>query len=359
MAEPLGASAPIAAAGGLDHRSPSDTQTAAVTPQHDGSSRNAPQPAPSTEFHLGTTVEAIVRAPATPGTPGALVVGTRLLLRIVALPSSPEPEFLIGRVVDSGGPETLVATPLGLLALQRRLTLAPDTAIALQRLEEIPLVVEAEDTPSRAGGWPALDEAIAVLTQAAPELAAGLRAELSPSSGLQLAGTLLFLLGTLYQGVWPGRGVDAALTAANHGKLAQRLSDDADELRRLGTDPATGDWRVLALPLLAGMSVLPLRLFLRRPKPDAAPEAAIRFAIEVEPSQLGPLQLDGLLRGNHLILVVRSHRSLARDLRADASVICRDALQRWGMSGDLSFATVGEFALTPLAGLRQHIKIVI
>ncbi len=357
MADPLGASAPVASAGSLDHRPPSDTQTTAVTPQHDGSARNAPNPAPSTEFHLGTTVQAIVRAPPAPDTPGALVVGTRLLLRIVALPSSPAPELLIGRVVDSGGPETLVATPLGLLALQRRLALAPDTTIAFERLEEIPPELANEDTPSRAGGWPALDEAIAVLTLAVPGLAAGLRAELSPSSGPELAGTLLFLLGALYQGVWPGRGVNAALTAANHAKLAQRLSDDADELRRLGDDPATGDWRVLALPLLAGVTVLPLRLFLRLHKPDAAPEAAIRFAIEVEPSRLGPLQLDGLLRGNHLILVVRSHRSLPRDLCDDASVICRDALQDWGMTGDLSFATIGEFALRPLAGLRKHIKL--
>lgn len=357
MAEPLDISAPITPAGGLDHRPPPDTQTAAVTPQHDGSSGNAEESAPPTEFHLGTMVEAVVRAPAAPETPGALAVGTRLLLRIVAVPSSPVPELLIGRVVESGGPETLVATPLGLLALLRRLAFAPDTVIAFERLEEIPPELAAEDTPSRAGGWPALDEAIAVLAQAAPQLAAGLRAELLPSSGPQLAGTLLFLLGALYQGDWPGPEVSHALVAANRAKLAQRLSDDADELRRLATDPATGDWRVLVLPLLAGVTILPLRLFLRRLQPGATLEAATRFAIEVESSRLGPLQLDGLLRGNHLILVARSHGSLPQGLRDKASAICRCALQDWGMSGDLSFATVADFALKPLANLRKHVKV--
>jgi hypothetical protein len=357
MAEPLGASLPIAPAGGVDHRLPTGTPATAITPRQDGSSGSTPQTAPSTEFHLGTTVEAVVRASAAPNAAGALAVGTRLLLRIVALPPSPSPDLLIGRVVDSGGPETLVTTPLGLLALQRRFAFAPDMVIAFERLEEILPELIAEDTPSRAGGWPALDEAIAVLAQVAPELAAQLRAELTPSAGPQLAGTLLFLLGALYNADWPGSAVSAALAAANHAKLAQRLTDDAAELRRLGADPATGDWRVLTLPLLAGVTVLPLRLFIRRRKPDAPPEDVTRFAIEVELSQLGPLQLDGLLRATHLILVLRSHRSLPQELRSEASAVCRRSLQEWGLSGDLSFATAAEFALTPLSGLRKHIKV--
>jgi hypothetical protein len=359
MAEPLGISVPVTPAGGVDHRLPNGTPATAVTPRHDGSSGSAPQTAPSTEFHLGTTVEAVVRASATPGTPGALAVGTRLLLRIVAMPSSPAPDLLVGRVVDSGGPETLVSTPLGLLALQRRFAFAPDMVIAFERLEEIPPELLAEDTPSRVGGWPALDEAIAVLVQAAPELAAQLRAELAPSSGLQLAGTLLFLLGALYNGDWPGSAVSTALAAANHARLGQRLADDAAELRRLGADPATGDWRVMTLPLLAGVTVLPLRLFIRRRGPGALPEDVTRFAIEVELAQLGPLQLDGLLRATHLILVLRSHRSLPQELRSEASAACRGALQEWGLSGDLSFATAAEFALTPLSSLRKHIKLII
>jgi hypothetical protein len=357
MAEPLGISVPIAPSGGVDHRLPTGTPTTAVTPRHDGSSGNAPQAAPSTEFHLGTTVEAVVRASATPAAAGALAIGTRLLLRIVALPSAPAPDLLIGRVVDSGGPETLVATPLGLLALQRRLALPADMVIAFERIEEIPPELIAEDTPSRAGGWPALDEAIAVLAHTAPELAAWLRAELTPSSGPQLAGTLLFLLGTLYNGDWPGSAVSAALTTANHVRLSERLAADAAELRRLGADPTTGDWRVLTLPLLEGATVLPLRLFLRRHKPGALPEDVTRFAIEVELAQLGPLQLDGLLRATHLILILRSHRSLSQELRNEASAVCRRALQAWGLSGDLSFAIAAEFALTPLSGLRQHIKV--
>src|SRR5215469_1784155 len=357
MAEPLGISMPIAPSGGVDQRLPTGTPIAAVTPRHDDSGGNASQAPPSTELHMGTTVEAIVRAPPIPNTPGPLAIGTRLLLRIVALPSSPDATLLIGRVIDSAGRETLVATALGLLALQRRLTLEPGTAIAFERLEEIPPETATADTPSQAGGWPALEAAMAVLTQAAPEIAARLRAELAPRSGAQLAGTLFFLLGALYNGDWPGAAVNAALTGASQAKLGQRLADDATELRRLGSDSATGEWQALTLPLLVGATVLPVRLFLRRRKPDAPVEDSIRFAVEVELSQFGPVQLDGLLRATHLILVLRSHRGLPQELRTEAAAVCRSAMQQWGLSGDLSFAVAAAFAVAPLAGLRKHIKV--
>jgi hypothetical protein len=355
MAEPLSASVPINPAGGVDQRPQPNPSATAVAPRHDGSSGGSANAAPSTEFHLGPTVEAVLRAP---GATSTLPAGTRFILRIVAMPATPSSDLLIGRVIDSGGPETLVAAPLGLLAVQRRLAFAPGTAIAFERLEEIPPELVADDTPSRAGGWPALDEALRVLTQSVPELAAQLRAELMPLSGAHLAGTLLFLLGALYEGEWPGSVIATALRAADHEKLAHRLNDDVDELRSFGADAVTGDWRVLTLPLLLGITVQPLRLFIRRQKAEAAAEDEVtRFAVEIELSQLGPLQLDGLLRGTHLILVLRSHRGLAQDLRSEALAVCRRALDRWGLTGDLSFATVAEFPLAPLSNLRKHIQI--
>jgi hypothetical protein len=357
MAEPLSPSVPVTPAGGIDHRFHPGPPAIPVESRQDGSSGGAHDATPPTEIHLGTTVEAVVRAPAAPATAGALAVGTHLLLRIVAVPASPQPELLIGRVINSGGTETLIETSLGLLALLRRLALSPDTIIAFERLEEIPAELGVEDTPSRVGGWPALEEALAVLAQSSPGLAARLHAELLPGSGPHLIATLLFLLGSLYHGDWPGAAIGAALVAGDHAKLAQRLSDDANELRRLEGDPATGDWRVLTLPLMTGMMVLPLRLFVRRHKREVTAEEVIRFAIEVELSGLGPLQLDSMLRGTHLVLVVRSHRGLPEILRRETSAICRRALQDWSMTGDLSFATAVEFALAPLSNLRKHVEV--
>lgn len=357
MAEPLGASLPVNPTGGIDPRLHQGLPVNAAAPHHDGASGAAQEATPSTELHLGTTIAAIVRGPPAANTGEGLPVGTKLLLRILALPTAPPAGLLIGRVIDSGGPETLVDTTLGLLALQRKLALPPGTLFAFERLEEIAPELADAATPSRAGGWPALEEALGVLGQSAPELATRLRMTLTPSSGAQLAGTLLFLLSGLYGGDWPGAGLGAVLAAANHAKLAQRLADDAEELRRLGSDAATGDWRVLTLPLLAGTMVLPLRLFLRRPKAAAQPDNATRFAIEVELSRLGPLQLDGMLRGLHLILVIRSHRGLPASLRDAVAAVYRRALREWNLTGDISFAIAPAFALAPLSSLRQHIQI--
>jgi len=349
---------PINPASGVEQRLYPSAPVTPVAPRNDGAPAPSPRAAPPTQLALGTTVEAIVRGLAPGGSAGALPLGTHLLLRIVAVPAEPSPAILIGRVVDGGGAnETLVETPLGLLALQRRLALPPETLIAFERLEDLAPDLNELDPPSRAGTWPALDEAIATLAQAAPPLASLLRSELSPASGAQLAGTLLFILGALYQGDWPGAAIGSALSAAGRAKLAQRLGEDTAELRRLAADPATGEWRVLTLPLLAGSMVLPLRLFLRRRPPGLPAEEAIRFAIEVELSQFGPLQLDGLLRGTHLVVVLRSHRSLPESLRAEASAACRNALAAWGLTGDLSFTTAAHFALTPLSNLRKHIEV--
>ena len=358
MAEPLGISVPVTPSGGIDSRLYQGQQITPTAQRHDEPRGGASGAAPSTELHFGTIVEAIVRAPAVPASAaGTLAVGTHLLLRIVAMPTAPSAEVLIGRIISNGGAETLMDTPLGLLAVQRRWTFAPDTMIAFERLEEIAPELAAVDPPSRSGGWPALEDALASLTQSSPQLAARLRAELTPLSGSSLAATLLFLLGALYHGNWPGPAANAALAAAGQAKLVQRLSDDVEALHRLEADPATGDWRVLTLPLLAGKMILPLRLFLRRRKADTAIDERTRFAIEVELSGLGPLQLDGMLRGTHLILLLRSHRGLSEELRQNVMAVCRRALVASGLTGELSFVVSPEFPLAPLSNLRKHVEV--
>jgi hypothetical protein len=112
---------------------------------------------------------------------------------------------------------------------------------------------------------------------------------------------------------------------------------------------------VLTLPLLLGNFPLALRLYLQRHKPIG--HDGIRFALEAELSRLGPVQLDCLVRGKHLILVLRSHRGLASELRDEMRATFQRALQGAGISGDLSFATVATFLVHPLDQMRQHIQI--
>jgi len=359
MAEPLGISVPVSPGSGVDHRTPQNAPLAIPQAGGGGAPATTTSAAPPTRLDLGTTVEAIVRTAAPPGTPDAPAVGTYLLLRFFAPPGPASATLLSGLVVESASGETLIATPIGLLALEQRLALAPGTEIAFERLEETPPADTPEPDPTRASGWPVLDEALASLDACAPGLAAQLRPELMPLSGPQLAGTLLFLLGTLYGGVWPSPEVARALAAGGHEKLAKRLAADAAELRRLGADSATGAWRVLTLPLLEGAAILPLRLFLRRRPKGMSPSAeeGTRFAVEVELSRLGTLQFDGLLRGQRFDLFVRSHQPLAAELRQEAGVIFRRITAESGLTGEIAFTTAAQFAVTPLAALRTHVQV--
>jgi hypothetical protein len=350
MAESVGIGAPITPTSAIEQRV---NQGAAVAPTQargeQASGRPAPNEAP-TQLALGTVIEAVVRAPAGSGP----VAGTQLLLRVVA-PGATDPNLVTGTVVDVAANETLVATPIGVLALQRRLTLPPGTAIAFVVIDTIVPAGEADPAPVRSSGWLALEEVLFALLGPAPALAEQLRAELSPQSGPELAGSLLFLLGALYQGNWPGPAIMRALNDSGQAKLAKRLAEDIAALRRLSEDQTTGEWRVITLPLLLGNFPLAVRLYLNRRKSSTPDE--IRFAIEVEFSRLGPLQLDGLVRGNRLILVLRSHRALTPELRQELRAVFQHALARSGLSGDLGFATAATFLVSPLDGMKEHIKI--
>ncbi len=367
-------------------------------------------PAPPTELNLGTTVSATVRTAAPPvgilpptpsptaitapaaatapspttapspaasdaaaesssasATPAPVIaalppqpspVGSTLTLRIVAPPTGPSDAIVIGRVITAAIAETVIDTPIGRLAIPRRLGLAPGAEIAFEQLDTT-LPVDSDDQPAaRTSGWPAFDHALSVLDAAAPELAARLRADLMPMSGQKLAGTLLFLMGALYQGGWPGDAVDGILARSGNEKLRQRLAADISELQQLATDPATGDWRVLILPLLHGPTVQPVKLYTRRKKKtaDAPPDEGNRFIIEIEMSRLGPLQLDGLMRSQRFDLMMRSHHALPADMRQEATALFHKAIDGTGIAGDIAFTTCARFAVAPMTPMRPHVE---
>ena len=348
MAETVGLGAPITPTAGIEHRI--NPNTVVMPAQNRGGQARPEVQEEPTQLGLGTVIAAIVRQPASQGPPA----GAQLLLRIVA-PTTSATGLMTGTVVDSAASETLLSTPIGLLALRRKLALPSDTQIAFAVIDTIAPEAEAAMAPARSGGWVALEETLFALIGQSPALAEQLRAELTPRSGSELAGTLLYLLGALYQGNWPGPAITRALNESGHGNLIKRLADDIAALRRLGDDQTTGEWRVLTLPLLLGNFPLALRVYLQRRKP--AGQDGIRFALEAELSRLGPVQLDCLVRGKQLILVLRSHRGLAPELREEMRAAFQRALQAAGISGDLSFATVATFLVHPLDQMRQHIQI--
>jgi hypothetical protein len=319
-----------------------------------------PPLAPLATLGTGIVVDAKVAA-SSPDPTAALAPGTRLVVRVVAAPSLPgatpaAAEPILSATVASGpSGETVLDTPIGLLTLDRRLNLPVGTALGLQRLS-----LAAPDPPSEAPlaqrkSWPALDEALQVLDRAAPELAARLRSDLTPHSGAQLAGTLLFLVNALSNGSWPGGKATAALDAAGHRALHAKLDGDVAELRQV-SQSTSGEWRIFVLPLLDGGVVRPVRLYLRRRQPGRAPvDQSSRFVLDVDLSRLGAVQLDGLVRQQRFDLVLRSHRAIPAEMRQEIAQVFHEASSAAGLSGDIIFTTASRFAVAPLEALSGHV----
>ena len=310
-------------------------------------------------IELGQTVRAaVIAAAATPGAPAA---GSELLLRVAsgALPSSPA--ALTATIVQGGGSSTLVDSALGRLALEARIDLPAGSPLTLERLVAPARAgaSAAPASPALGTGWPALDEALASLERTAPDLALQLRADLAPSAAPRLAAVLLFFMGVLNgDASWPGDPLSLALTAAGRADLRARLAKDVGDLRQQASESARGDWRIFTLPVLDEAAVQPIRLYVRNPRDGKGGEQSqqgSRFVLDLDLSRLGPLQLDGLVRGSKFDLLLRSHEPLDPAMKAEIGTLFHNALEGSGLSGDVAFVTSAQFPVSPLSALRPRL----
>lgn len=322
-------------------------------------------------------------APATmqavPATPAGL--GSRFNLRIVAVAAdaSVEPAALL-RTAAAGRPgaqliagtvsnpspagELQLQTPLGLLTLNTKAPLPPSAHVVVEVLGAIespdgpePPVPAARPSALMALGrdWPALEEAIAILARAEPNLAANLIDNVLPRPGPGLGANILFLLSALRAGdirSWLGEPAMRALEHAGRSDLVGRLGEDFAHMSRLALEPAAGEWRSWLVPVHDGSALRLLRMFVKRPprrnKTDAERESGTRFLIDVELSRLGALQLDGLVKQKRFDLIMRSHAALPADMRRDICAIFEDALAATGFSGGIAFQATATFPPSPV-----------
>ncbi len=303
--------------------------------------------------------------------PAQAVVFRVLLADPGARQSAAAPQPIIGTVLAghaaSGASPTLIATPFGTLAVAEPLALPPGTLL-LFIAQDDPLAADAPTTgrPTRLEtGWSTLGAALQTLEQAAPQLAAHFRADLSAQSGERLAASFLFLVAALRGDVarsWPGDAIEHALALAGRGDLKLRIDEAFAETRAIANNPATAPWQVFVLPLVDGAAVRPIRLYLKRRGERGRHPAGddhARFILEFELTRLGTMQLDGFVRPRRFDLVLRSHAPLTAPLRGAVERIFYERVAAAGLAGSLDFATAARFDVTPLDGLREKIGLAV
>lgn len=338
--------------------------------------------APMMPLPHAAAAPATLPMPAAPPPPSAewpaLPAGTRLAVRLIETPPSQVPANPIAEpasaaprtgvvmraavegVTPSGQP--VVRTPLGSLALDTRAQWPVGAEVTLQ-IDADPETLRALASappahanlpPLMARQWPALDQAMAALRQAAPDVAANLIDNVVPKPHPGgLAAALLYFLSAARGGDaagWIGVPTLRALER-ERSDLAGRLKRDFEEgdgISALSTDK---QWRVTALPIYGDPVFDQARLYVKRRQsnadeaPETATEGGTRFVFDVELSRLGRLQLDGLSKRekHRLDLIVRTARALPERLRSEINALFTATASRLGVAGQLMFQVTTRF----------------
>ena len=203
-----------------------------------------------------------------------------------------------------------------------------------------------DDVRMLTGHWDALAQAL----RAAPALARSI-----PQPGPEMAAAALTLIAALKRGAiadWLGHDELRPLPAP----LASHLSADFARMARLAEADSTA-WRFVPIPFLHNGELGQALLFARGGHRDGGPEddSGVRLLVEIEPAQLGRMQIDALVRAHRFDLIVRSHAELPLALRERLAGIHAEARDLAGLAGTIGFQWTGAFVAPPLAA--EHLGV--
>lgn len=282
--------------------------------------------------------------------------------RIVNGPIPAPPNGLItGKVLSSppGGPTT-IQTSSGQLSISGTGNRVSGSEIALRAIqpENTPVLrgANAGKTPSLTtlgSAWTALEDVHATLTAHDIRTGPPILPTAIPTTGPQLATGLVFFLNALFHGSmqeWIGRDAMRVLETSDNKDLLRRLGEDFRQMARPAGEPVSGEWRMVMLPLLDDRTLHQIRFYFRQDNdaevdPDTPP--GTRFVVEANLSQLGPLQLDGLVRPARFDLMVRTQVAWPEQIRTDISALFEAANQEFSAQGKINFQVQNPFGIRP------------
>lgn len=354
-----GGSPPDAATAGLPADLPAGSRLtvriAGVTPPPPGPAA-VPPPAASVP---AAPQPATGQSPVPSLPPSALSAAIPLGASPAGIPVTTTPTLQGTVVAHPPGGQAVVGTAIGTLALPVQGDLAAGTVLRLevagppQPPAAPPAAAASRPEGLTAAGWPALTETIQTLA-GGDRQALDLLLRVIPHDGPRLAASLsLFALAQRGgdRGAVIGETTTKALDKAGRRDLAERLKADfdtlsADSARSLGG----GEWRCHTLPFLHGGAVDPIRLYVRDGGDEqrrAAGNAVNdqRFVLDFALSNLGRLQLDGLVRREEKLfdLIIRTGEPLPDTARRDIMGIFTSASELAGTKGVVSFQSGGRW----------------
>ncbi len=338
---PAAPSAPTAAAAATPPAATGPTTASGAPPATPTATTTPPLPA-------GSNVAPASTAAAPAVTPQTFVPGSTLTVRPLpagSSASSAATTVLTATVAStSSGGTSLLTSPAGTLSLNLPDAPPPGGQVRLEILEILPAPLTNSPVLSASGLrglGDTLLQVMQVLSRTNPDAARELASRL-PQASPELAANLTRMISGLRLGqVGPviGDTVMQILERSGRGGLLARIREDVQSARQTGGE--NNDWRSYQLPFLNGQEIEPIRLHLHHPedddgKPDPD-QATKRFLIDLDLSNIGPLQIDGLIGDQSLDLILRTTVPMPGNFMDDLNLIYITALEAVGKTGRLTF----------------------
>ncbi len=205
--------------------------------------------------------------------------------------------------------------------------------------------------------WRSLQEAVQIIAQAQPALAAQILDTVIPKPGAKMASTMLFFFAAMRGNdikQWLGEDAVKLLEQNQRGDLVRKLSSEISTIRQFFTDSPSPNWQAAFVPVFDGEKWQQAGFFLKKESANTADGEAggTRFIMEVSLSNLGPMQFDGLIRKRADLtsfdLIIRSQNALNEFDRQNIRDIYAGSAELTGLKGGISFQVATPFPVLPM-----------
>jgi hypothetical protein len=287
-------------------------------------------------------------------------------------------------VASTSTQQPVLSVPNGVIFITEPIAVHPGTTLSLQVLtpgeaSSLQPALPGTPAPISRDSWPALQQTLTSL--AGNPAAAAALAKVIPSLGPDFVSTFIAYL-TKAGGIEKPSAEDAQtilrtlkLDEASVPGLRAALEVLQGEVLGKSTSPVSSQgWQSFPVPLLTGSGLSLIQVYLHQQIESRQDEANLksgfhnttRFLLEVHPSALGPVQLDGLLRRDlkqaqaapdHLDLIVRSEAGIPSEDAQELQGLFINALEASGLTGRLSFQYGRENFIQPASGAGSQIEV--
>ncbi|MEM6780500.1 MAG: hypothetical protein AAF569_01405 [Pseudomonadota bacterium] len=195
------------------------------------------------------------------------------------------------------------------------------------------------------GAWPIMNDLYQGLLQVSPQAAQSLSGSIpNPASNIaQLTPAALMFVAAMRSGDFAswlgGKSVDG-LQRTGKGNLINRLGSEMSSLNR-GEATVSSEWRAVPLPMFWEGQIQKITLYTRQGRDDNSDDdqgdKQTRFVFDLDLTRMGPVQLDGLIKGQRLDMIVRTEMPFSEPMRQAMRQAYGDALKDTELRGDLDF----------------------